>query len=159
MCKCACLTCKVRCQRIEYTIRIDQCHLNAALLLQSELVFSTDYMYRWFIRCRFRTWALLGMQRIHLMPDRMWVDGLFTPGMSFAATTDRWKKNVKADTEANHLMLYQWAAYEMLYAANLDIELDTLPLLSDADEVFTVDPSSHDVLQWHRRRLLTLNGH
>ena len=82
---------------------------------------SYETLNRWLIRCKFRTWALLGLQRTHLMPDRMKIDGLLTPGMSYVATTELWKKTIKADTEASHLLLYQWAAYEMLYAAELGI--------------------------------------
>ena len=161
LCTCKCATCRTRCERIESTIMIDNCHLFAAVLLQSELVFSDDYMYRWYIRCKFRTWALLGMQRIHLMPDVLEINGLLVRGISYAAGTKLWKRTVKpgqssARLERSHMRLYQWAAYEMLYASKLGIKLDVLPLLSDADEVFSVDLSDPDILQWHRRRLLTM---
>ena len=99
---------------------------------------------------------MLGLQRTHLMPDRMEFDGVLTPGMSYAATTELWRKTVRADNDASHLLLYQWTAYEMLFAAGLGINIDTLYLLSDADEIFTVDLSNQAVLQWHRRKLLTM---
>ena len=86
----------------------------------------------------------------------MEVDRLPTPGMSYAATTKLRKETIRVDNDANHLLLYQWAACEMLFAAGLGINTDTLPLLSDADEIFTVDLSNQAVLQWHRRRLLTM---
>ena len=155
VCTCACTTCKARSQRVRSTVQIDKCHLTAAILLQSELVFSSDYMYRWFLRCRFRTWALLGLQRTHLMPDRLEVGGILTPGMSYAATTRLWNDTIRADNDASHLLLYQWAACEMLSAAELGVNTDTLHLLSDADEIFSADLSDQAVLQWHRRRLLT----
>ena len=155
-CTCTCSTCKVRSQRIRSTTLIDSYHLAATILLQRELVFSNGYMYRWFLRCRFSTWALLGLQRTHLMPDRMEIDGMLTPGMSYAATTELWRKTIRVDNDANHLLLYQWAAYEMLFAAGLGINIDILYLLSADDEIFTVDLFNQAVLQWHRRRLLTM---
>ena len=155
MCTCTCTTCKARSERIQSTIQIDKCHLTAAILLQSELVFSNDYMYRWFLRCKFRTWALLGLQRTHLMPDRMEIGGTLSPGMSYAAATKLWNGTIGADNDASHLLLYQWAACEIRYATELGINTDTLHLLSDADEIFSADLSNHTVLQWHRRRLLT----
>jgi hypothetical protein len=82
------------------------------------------------------------------MPDRMEVDGLLTSGMSYAATTTLWKKTIRVDNDANHMLLYQWAACEMLFAAELGINIDTLPLLADADEIFTAD-LSNQAIQWH----------
>ena len=70
------------------------------------------------------------------MPDRMEVDGMLTPSMSYAATTKLWKDTIRADNDASQLLLYQWAACEMLSAAELGINTDTLHLLSDADETF-----------------------
>ena len=90
---------------------------------------------------------MLGLQRTHLMPDRMEVDGLLVPSMSIAATTTLWKDTIRADNDASHLLLYQWAACEMLSAVELGINTNTLPLLSDADEIFTADLSSQTILQ------------
>jgi hypothetical protein len=84
----------------------------------------------------------------------MEVDGLLTSDMAYAATTTLWKKTIRADNDASHLLLYQWAACEMLSASELVINTDTLPLLSDANDIFTTDLSNQAVLQWHRRRLL-----
>ena len=49
-CTCTCTTCRARSRRIQSTIQTDKCHLTAAILLQSELIFSNDYTYRWFLR-------------------------------------------------------------------------------------------------------------
>ena len=90
------------------------------------------------------------------MPDRMEVDGLLTPDMSYATTTTLCKDAIRADNDASHLLLYQWAACEMLFAAELGVNTDTLHLVSDAYEIILADLSSQAVLQWHRRRLLTM---
>jgi len=157
VCSCHCRPCRVRSHRLSSVINVDLSHLNISILVHVER--STQYfthftvMHRWLIRCRLRALALLGMQRIYLMPDRSELD---LSAIYFPPTSAIWNKNKRMDTDKSLSLMTQWAECELMHTHSIGVNTEASLLLAECDELAFTPLDSDEVLLWHRRRLVAL---
>ena len=157
VCSCHCRPCRVRSHRLSSIINVDLSHLNISILVHVERC--TQYfthftvMHRWLIRCRLRALALLGMQRIYLMPDRSELD---LSAIYFPPTSAIWNKNKRMDTDKSLSLMTQWAECELMHTHSIGVNTEASLLLAECDELAFTPLDSDEVLLWHRRRLVAL---